>query len=81
LLEENSLLWQYVLREYQEFSVLFTLPLTVACSWILWNYGDSILEKQNRPVLTATCVALMAIMFFAMGGMVSGLGVAKIHAL
>jgi hypothetical protein len=57
------------------------LPLAVACAWIFWNYGDSILDKQNRPVLTATCVALMAIMFFAMGGMVSGLGVAKIQAL
>ncbi len=81
LLKENSPLGQYVLMEYHEFSVLFTLPLTVACTWILWNYGDSILDKKNRPVLTATCVALMAIMFFAMGGMVSGLGVAKIQAL
>lgn len=80
-LKENSPLGQYVLMEYHEFSVLFTLPLGVACTWILWKYGDSIIEKQNRPVLTATCVALMAMMFFAMGGLVTGLGVAKIHAL
>lgn len=80
-LKENSPLGQYVLMEYHEFSVLFTLPLGVACTWILWQYGDSILEKENRPVLAATCVALMAIMFFAMGGLVTGLGVAKIHAL
>ncbi|QLE55066.1 hypothetical protein [Nostoc sp. TCL26-01] len=80
-LKENSPLGQYVLMEYHEFSVLFTLPLGVACTWILWKYGDAILEKQNRPVLTATCVALMAMMFFAMGGLVTGLGVAKIHAL
>jgi hypothetical protein len=80
-LKENSPLGQYILMEYHEFSVLFTLPLGVACTWILWKYGDSILEKQNRPVLTATCVALMAMMFFAMGGLVTGLGVAKIHAL
>ena len=80
-LKSNSPLGQYVLMEYHEFSVLFTLPLTVACAWVLWNYGDSILDKKNRPVLTATCVALAAIMFFAMGGMVSGLGVAKIRAL
>ena len=80
-LKENSPLGQYVLMEYHEFSVLFTLPLTVACAWVLWSYGDSILDKKNRPVLTATCVALAAIMFFAMGGMVSGLGVAKIRAL
>jgi hypothetical protein len=53
----------------------------VACTWILWKYGDSILDKANRPVLTVTCIALMAMMFFAMGGLVSGLGVAKIHAL
>ena len=80
-LKENSPLVQYVLMEYHEFSVLFTLPLGVACSWILWQYGDSILEKQNRPVLTATCVALIAMMFFAMGGLVTGIGVAKVHAL
>lgn len=80
-LKENSPLAQYVLMEFHEFSVLFTLPLGVACTWILWKYGDSILEKQNRPVLTATCLALMAIMFFAMGGLVTGLGIAKIHAL
>ncbi|MBW4510511.1 MAG: hypothetical protein KME64_28945 [Scytonematopsis contorta HA4267-MV1] len=80
-LKENSPLGQYVLMEYHEFSVLFTLPIGVACTWILWKYGDSILEKENRPVLTATCVALMAMMFFAMGGLVTGLGIAKIHSL
>lgn len=80
-LRENSPLVQYVLMEYHEFSVLFTLPLGAACTWILWQYGDSILEKQNRPVLSVTCVALMTLMFFAMGGLVTGLGVAKIHAL
>jgi hypothetical protein len=80
-LRENSPLMQYVFMEYHEFTVLFTLPLGVACSWILWSYGDSILERHNRPVLTATCVALMGMMFFAMGGFVTGLGIAKVHAL
>ncbi len=80
-LKENSPLTQYVLMEYHEFSVLFTLPLGVACTWILWKYGNSILERQNRPVLAATCIGLMAMMFFAMGGFVTGLGIAKIHAL
>jgi hypothetical protein len=80
-LKENSPLGQYVLMEYHEFSVLFLLPLGVACTWVLWKYGDSILEKSNRVVLTTACVVLMAMMFYAMGGLVSGLGVAKIHAL
>ena len=80
-LKEYTPLGQYVLMEYHEFTVLFTLPLGVACTWILWKYGDSILEKQNRAVLTGTCVALMAMMFFAMGGLVTGLGVAKLHSL
>ncbi|WP_019499700.1 hypothetical protein [Pseudanabaena sp. PCC 6802] len=80
-LKENSPLTQYVLMEYHEFTVLFTLPLGIACTWVLWKYGDAILDKQNRPVLTATCIGLMLMMFFAIGGMVSGLGVAKIHAL
>ncbi|TAD77452.1 MAG: hypothetical protein EA001_10460 [Oscillatoriales cyanobacterium] len=80
-LKENSPLTQYVFMEYHEFTVLFTLPLGVACTWILWKYGDSILEKQNRPVLAVTSIGLMAMMFFAMGGFVTGLGIAKIHAL
>lgn len=78
---ENTPLGQYILMEYHEFTVLFTLPIGVACTLILWQYGDSILEKENRPVLTATCVALMAMMFFAMGGLVTGLSIAKLHTL
>lgn len=80
-LKANSPLIHYVLMEYHEFSVLFTVPLGAACTWILWHYGDSILEKRNRPVLAATCIGLMAMMFFALGGLVTGLGIAKIHAL
>lgn len=78
---ENTPLAQYILMEYHEFTLLFTLPLGTACTWILWNYGDEILSKPNRPVLAATCVGLIAMMFFAMGGLVTGLAVAKIHAL
>ena len=78
---QNSPLVQYVFMEYHEFSVLFTLPLGVACTWILYYYGDAILEKENRQVLAATCIALMAMMFFGMGGLVTGLAIAKIHAL
>ena len=80
-LTENTPLVHYVFMEYHEFTVLFTLPLGATCAWILWKYGDSILEKQNRPVLSATCVALMAMMFFALGGLVTGIGIAKVHAL
>lgn len=80
-LKVNSPLTHYVLMEYHEFSVLFTVPLGAACTWILWHYGDSILEKRNRPVLAATCIGLMSMMFFALGGLITGLGIAKVHAL
>jgi hypothetical protein len=80
-LKENSPLGQYILMEYHEFTVLFTLPISIACVWVLWKYGDSILERKNQAVLAATSVALMGLMFFAMGGMLTGLGIAKIHAL
>jgi hypothetical protein len=80
-LRENSPLTHYVIMEYHEFSVLFTLPFAVTAAWVFWVYGNSILEKRHRPVLTAACLSLMAIMFFAIGGMVTGLGIAKIHAL
>lgn len=80
-LTQNTPLVHYLFMEYHEFTVLFTLPLGVACTWILWKYGDSIMEKQNRPVLTATCIGLMTMMFFAIGGLVSGLNVARMHNL
>lgn len=80
-LRENTPLVHYLFMEYHEFTVLFTLPLAVACTWILWKYGDSILDKENRPVLVGTSLALMAMMFFAMGGFVSGLNVARMHSL
>lgn len=80
-LQENTPLVHYLFMEYHEFTVLFTLPLGVACTWVLWQYGDSILAKQNRPVLAATALSLMAMMFFALGGLVSGLNVARMHTL
>jgi hypothetical protein len=80
-LKVNSPLTHYTLAQYHELSTLFAIPLGIACTWILWRYGDSIVETQNRAVLSATGISLMALMFLAMGGMVSGLGIAKIHAL
>lgn len=80
-LKIHSPLTQYVYMEYHEFSVLFTLPLAVGSAWVLWNYGDKILEKSNRPVLAGVSVAVMAMMFYAMGGFVTGLAIAKTHAL
>jgi hypothetical protein len=78
---ENTPLVQYIVMEFHEFSVLFILPINTACAWVLWNYGDDILEKRNRSVLLITCLALILSMFFSIGGLVSGLAVAKIKAL
>lgn len=78
---ENTPLVHYLFMEYHEFTVLFTLPLGVASAWVLWQYGDQIMERQHRVVLSATCIVMMAMMFFAMGGFVSGLNVARIHSL
>ena len=80
-IKANTPLVHYLFMEYHEFTVLFTLPLSASCAWVLWKYGDSILEKENRPILTTTCIALMAMMFFAIGGMVTGLNVSKVHSL
>lgn len=79
--KENTPLVRYTIAEYHEFTTLFMLPIGAACTWILWYYGNSILDNKNRHVLSAVCIALMAMMFFAMGGLVTGLGIAKIHAL
>lgn len=80
-LKENTPLVHYLYMEYHEFTVLFTIPLGVACTWIVWKYGDSILERKNRPVLAIAAIGLMTIMFFGIGGFVSGLGVSKTHGL
>lgn len=80
-LKSNSPLTQYIFMEYHEFTVLFTLPLAIGCTYVLWTYGDRILEKVYRPVLAATSIAMMGMMFFAMGGFVTGLAIAKVHAL
>jgi hypothetical protein len=79
--QTNTPLVHHVLFQWHQFSVLAIVPLGTACTWILWSYGDSILKKQNHPVLTATCIGLMAMMFFAIGDLVTGLGIAKIRAL
>ena len=78
---QNTPLVHYLFMEFHEFTVLFTLPLGVASTWVLWRYGDDILARQNRPILTATSLALITMMFFALGGFVSGLNVARIHSL
>ena len=80
-LKENSPLSHSIFMNYHQFSVWFALPLGVACTWVLWQYGDSILSKPCRPVLTAVCIGLMATMFFSMGGLVTGLAIAKIRGL
>lgn len=80
-LVENTPLVHYLFMEFHEFTVLFTLPLGVASTWVLWKYGDDILARENRPILTATSLALMAMMFFALGGFVSGMNVARMHSL
>ncbi len=80
-LRENSPLVPSVISNYHKFSGLFMLPIGAACTWILWTYGDAILEKRYRVVLSATCVALMGLMFFAMSDLVTGFGIAKIRAL
>jgi hypothetical protein len=81
LLKENSPLVPYILSSYHRFSSLFILPLGVACTWILWRYGDAILEKQHRGLQSAICIALMGIMFFSMSGFVTGLAISKIQPL
>ncbi|MFB2838096.1 hypothetical protein [Floridanema evergladense] len=79
--EEHTPLAHYIFMEYHIFSVLFTLPLGVVCTWILFSYGDAILEKQNSQILAGTSIALMAMMFFSMGGLITGLALSKVHGL
>lgn len=80
-LKINSPLTHYMVAQYHELSTVFIIPFGVACTWILWRYGDSIVSPEHRIVRSVTSIALMVLMFLAMGGMVSGLSLAKIHPL
>ena len=80
-LKINSPLTHYTVAQYHELTTVFIIPFGVACTWILWRYGDSIVASEHRTVRSVTSIALMVLMFLAMGGMVSGLSIAKIHAL
>lgn len=78
---ENTPLVHFIYMEYHEFTVLFTIPFGVACTYIARCYGDTIFYPENRTVLATLSMGLMIMMFFALGGFISGLGVAKIHGL
>jgi hypothetical protein len=80
-LQENTPLVHYVLMEWHEFTVLFTLPLAVGCCWVLWRYGDAILNRKYRDILAASCIGMMLLMLYALGGFSTGLAIAKTHAL
>jgi hypothetical protein len=47
--------------EFKEFAALFTLPLAVAAAFILWRYGNQVLE---RPWLRYTVAVLFGLAFF-----------------
>jgi hypothetical protein len=47
--------------EFKEFGALFTLPLMVCAAFILWRYGNQVLE---RPWLRYTVAILLGLSFF-----------------
>ena len=70
---ENTPLVHFLYMEYHEFTVLFTIPFGVACTYISWLYGDALFKPENRTLLATLSIGLMMIMFFALGGFISGL--------
>ena len=47
--------------EFKEFGALFTLPLMVCAAFILWRYGNQVLD---RPWLRYTVAILLGLSFF-----------------
>lgn len=47
--------------EFKEFTALFTLPLLVAATYIIWRYGDRL---NSNPRLRATVALLLTLGFF-----------------
>lgn len=58
--------------EFKEFAALFTLPLAVAATYILWRYGRQILDRT----WTRTAVALLLALHFFYFSAAFGLGAA-----
>ncbi|WP_205127591.1 MULTISPECIES: hypothetical protein [Okeania] len=78
---ENTLLVHYLFMEDHEFSVLFTLSFR-CCLYL----GFVEIWRLNFRAKKSSCsyrnfLALMAMMFFDIGGLVSGLNVASMHSL
>ena len=61
-----------VFFEFKEFTALFTLPLSVAATFILWRYGRQILERN----WTRTSVAILIALHFFYFMLAFGLGAA-----
>lgn len=58
--------------EFKEFTALFTLPLLVAATYIIWSYGDR-LEKNRNLRITVSLLLTLGFFYFVIA---FGLGAA-----
>lgn len=66
-----------VMMEFKEFISLFPFPLMLAVSFILFYYGDAIVEQ--REVLNFIGILILIAWLFLLLGFVAGLTLSKLH--
>lgn len=65
--------------EFKEFTALFTLPLSVAAAFILWRYGNQVIQRGWMRVTVALLLALG--FFYLVVAFGLGAAVTKIRAI
>lgn len=65
--------------EYKEFIALFTLPLSVAAAFILWRYGENVLDRKWTRVAVAILIALH--FFYLINAIGLGAAVTKLRGI
>lgn len=65
--------------EFKEFTALFTLPLLVAATYIIWNYGDRL--ERNRDLRIAVSLLLILGFFYFVIAFGLGAAITKLKAV
>jgi hypothetical protein len=76
---ENSPEIHEIFFEFKEFIALFPLPLAVATTYIIWRYGDRLIEDKSLRSWVGIVIAV------AWGGLmiayVLGAGITKLRSV
>ena len=65
--------------EFKEFIALFTMPLLIGATFMLWKYGPGL--KQNRELRAAVSIPILLAWFFLVLAYVLGAAITKLKGV